>query len=816
LQNRPQIHGVTLQGNRTAADLGLASAADLQDEAAARQQTITQAVAQEATARGVAISLAVGLEANARNTQITDAINNEAQARQSQVDELRGEIQAADAQATLATDAIWGTPTNPKGIISGAYGTGRVDDLEGNVANIDALAQAHEDFLFGDTAPIPSNFMGYITPVTPALFPEQLDPSITPELQIGDRAWRLPLANIPPTTFPLDSSLYRHYVRTAAVWVQQPAGTFYAPAVGDVWKMWSTAQNRFINNWWNGTQFIEGDLPVEVAGWVKLIETALTGSYLKTVEADTTGTLVNLIIGKRDPLTGENTTDIIQLPLPSNLTDLIPTQANAGNKLVDLNLMQSSIQSALTSIPAGLKPPIEIDLESELPPESGLADVDVGTFYIIQDMDVSMQGRTGKAWANHQDGNSSNPVIWYRVYDQYYSADGTTITLTPTGQLQVDQALIQRIQDNESAIEALETAVQNLEENKAPANISLNAETGTSANNATGAVASTSVGAVAQIIWNKIRQVVNWVAGSFVNLTGNQTISGSKTFTAWQNFNSGIGNSGSYSQSGNTFYVGFPQVSIGGNGAWFQGNGKLYYQPDNPIDNDDEVVNKKYVDRIDSFLFGGTIGNFRGYWSNGMIIGNFNDGDGLFISQYLPTESASIQAAYSWWGGMWNPQLILKPFWFHGDMIDFGGDIYYYNEETGLFQTDPIGDYGYGFVNQVEMNLHPEAWPENEEVDLGNGLFGRRLVGTRTEPANESVDLYIAEEGVIASVVSVEGWWEPQAHGTSRKMRFGEVSGGTRSQLDDYSPVGNVALYLVSSFPTLNSQYEFWVRYTKL
>jgi hypothetical protein len=332
-----------------------------------------------------------------------------------------------------------------------------------NLVQTDQILNDVTHFLFGDATPITPNFMGYITPNVPALFPEQLDPTLTP--QAGENNWRLLPANIPPTNFPLSVEQYRLFIRTGATWIQQPptTGITYTPAVGDMWKMWNTAQNRFINNWWNGTQFVEGETPVEVAGWVKLIETALTGSYLKSVEADTTGTLVNLIIGKRDPLTGENTTEIIQLPLPSNLTDLIPTQANAGNKLVDFNLMESSIQSALTSIPAGLMPPVEIDLESTLPPEAGLTDADVGTFYIIQDMDVSMAGRTGKAWANHKDGNPNNPVVWYRVYDQYYSADGTTITLTSTGQLQVAQALIQRIQDNESAIEVLETAVLNLE-----------------------------------------------------------------------------------------------------------------------------------------------------------------------------------------------------------------------------------------------------------------------------------------------------------------------------------------------------------------
>jgi hypothetical protein len=139
-----------------------------------------------------------------------------------------------------------------------------------------------------------------------------------------------------------------------------------------------------------------------------------------------------------------------------DVDSIIPTTASETNKLVTNNLMESSIQSALNSIPTGLKPPIEIDLESDLPPEAGLTSANVGLFYIIQNMDISAEDRTGKAWANYKDGNSNNPVVWYRVYDQYYSADGDTITLSPTGQLQVAMTLIYRIRDSEQAIEALE------------------------------------------------------------------------------------------------------------------------------------------------------------------------------------------------------------------------------------------------------------------------------------------------------------------------------------------------------------------------
>jgi hypothetical protein len=96
------------------------------------------------------------------------------------------------------------------------------------------------------------------------------------------------------------------------------------------------------------------------------------------------------------------------------------------------------IQAIMSTVPpGGLRPPIETDLESDLQPEALLTADDVGLFYIVQDMDVLAPGRSGKAWANFKDGNENNPVVWYKVYDQYYSADGVSIILTPTGKLQV-------------------------------------------------------------------------------------------------------------------------------------------------------------------------------------------------------------------------------------------------------------------------------------------------------------------------------------------------------------------------------------------
>ena len=87
------------------------------------------------------------------------------------------------------------------------------------------------------------------------------------------------------------------------------------------------------------------------------------------------------------------------------------------------------IQAAIATIPeGGLKLPVEIDKESDLP----LTGTD-GDFYIIQDMDITAPGRTGKAWWN----SVVSTTEWLKVFDQYYSADSVSIVLTPTGALSV-------------------------------------------------------------------------------------------------------------------------------------------------------------------------------------------------------------------------------------------------------------------------------------------------------------------------------------------------------------------------------------------
>ncbi|MCL2610797.1 MAG: hypothetical protein FWE02_03865, partial [Defluviitaleaceae bacterium] len=113
--------------------------------------------------------------------------------------------------------------------------------------------------------------------------------------------------------------------------------------------------------------------------------------------------------------------------------DNVPTRQLANRT----QFLKEYIDSFIDKIPQALLPPVKLDLESELPDISELTSKDIGLFYIIQNMDISAEGKTGKAWLNYEDGDNANDLIWYKSFDQYYSADGVSIILTPTGKLQV-------------------------------------------------------------------------------------------------------------------------------------------------------------------------------------------------------------------------------------------------------------------------------------------------------------------------------------------------------------------------------------------
>jgi hypothetical protein len=107
--------------------------------------------------------------------------------------------------------------------------------------------------------------------------------------------------------------------------------------------------------------------------------------------------------------------------------------------------------------------PVETDLESELPDPTTL---EVGDYFFIQDMDVTAAGRTGRAWVNYTDPTDTNtPLRFYKVFDQYYSADGETIDLNAYGAMQVKAGSIGAAQLDEDTNASLQKAEEALPEN---------------------------------------------------------------------------------------------------------------------------------------------------------------------------------------------------------------------------------------------------------------------------------------------------------------------------------------------------------------
>lgn len=123
----------------------------------------------------------------------------------------------------------------------------------------------------------------------------------------------------------------------------------------------------------------------------------------------------------------------------------------------------SLIQDVIATIPpGGLKVPLSKSLESTLPNVSTLSP---GDNFSIQNMDVTAPGRTGRAWVNYQDqDDTSTPLVYYKVVDQYQTMDGVSITQTGSGawevnRLWLDGIISSAITPVSNRVTALETTI---------------------------------------------------------------------------------------------------------------------------------------------------------------------------------------------------------------------------------------------------------------------------------------------------------------------------------------------------------------------
>ena len=135
-------------------------------------------------------------------------------------------------------------------------------------------------------------------------------------------------------------------------------------------------------------------------------------------------------------------------------------ESEINARIQEMTGIRDALQEAISTIPAGgLRVPVHIELESSLPSSSTLTAGNVGDFYIIQSMDVTAAGHTGKAWVNYQDSNPQNPIVLYRIHDHFYGADGESIVLTPAGKLAVSEEWLTTAQ--EEAIHVVAARITN-------------------------------------------------------------------------------------------------------------------------------------------------------------------------------------------------------------------------------------------------------------------------------------------------------------------------------------------------------------------
>ena len=101
----------------------------------------------------------------------------------------------------------------------------------------------------------------------------------------------------------------------------------------------------------------------------------------------------------------------------------------------------------------------------------------------------------------------------------------------------------------------------------------------------------------------------------------------------------------------------------------------------------------------------------------------------------------------------------------------------------------------------------PNIWPENTEIYFGNGLYGKRMVGSRGATTNQ--DFIVVCDGNV-DLISYGGWiswseWVKAQIG----MRWGNEYGSSFMILSNQLNLG--IQHPISNTTT----YDFWITYTK-
>jgi hypothetical protein len=140
-----------------------------------------------------------------------------------------------------------------------------------------------------------------------------------------------------------------------------------------------------------------------------------------------------------------NTPSGIQIHIRKN-KDIPATDADLSSDDLILNKgeIDALINTIMAALSQGLKTPAVIDKESNLP---AAANVPNGTYYVIQQLDVTAPGQQGRAWKN----DIISATDWQVVIDNVFAPDDEWISLTDSGALTIHP----NVRDLINSIEAL-------------------------------------------------------------------------------------------------------------------------------------------------------------------------------------------------------------------------------------------------------------------------------------------------------------------------------------------------------------------------
>jgi hypothetical protein len=116
--------------------------------------------------------------------------------------------------------------------------------------------------------------------------------------------------------------------------------------------------------------------------------------------------------------------------------------------------IRDAIGNAVAGLSSGLKMPVSLDLESNLPDPAG---ADAGDYYRISNMDVSAAGYSGEAWFNPDIATDA----WQKTISTAFAPDGVTIELDGNGQLTIAADVQELIDGAVQEAQVLKTAVDN-------------------------------------------------------------------------------------------------------------------------------------------------------------------------------------------------------------------------------------------------------------------------------------------------------------------------------------------------------------------